>query len=160
LGSGVLGAFGAFVFFVAVLVYFTQGSQIEVTARVSDETCHQQTDYGDGSRETRCDMDATYTTVDGRTHRARITDAFASEIRHSGSVATIQLRYDRSDPRDPYKQSNLMSLPAFVIMAGLGLLLMLPAIGGLVVWMRARRAAAKRPRVPSPPRPDLWTWPS
>jgi hypothetical protein len=55
---------------IALLVFSTQGSQIQVTAKVLSERCHPQTDLATHQAETRCDADVEFTAVNSRTSRA------------------------------------------------------------------------------------------
>jgi len=99
---------------VGLSVFLTQGSQIRVRANVLSERCHPQTDLATGARETRCDAQVQFTTVDGQVIRTTVTDAFPDEFSGTGPSRTIALRYDRGDPTQPYKQSNYMPVGAFV----------------------------------------------
>ena len=108
---------------VALIVFLTQGSQLQVTATVLSEHCHKQFDVATDASETRCDAAVRYTTVTGRIDRTTINDAFRDEFNHpQGKPATIRLRYDRDYPADPFKQSNYMPAWTFVTLLGLGAL--------------------------------------
>jgi Protein of unknown function (DUF3592) len=130
---------GAVLVLVALSVFLTQGSQIRVTAVVLSERCHPQVDLATGVGETRCDVAARFTTKSGQVINTTVTDAYRSEIRHEpGEPATIQLRYDSSDPSQPFKQSNYMSAGQFALVLGLGVL----ASGLGTLWLaRAQRMA-------------------
>lgn len=112
---------GAVLLMIALGVFFTQGSQVKVTGTVLSEHCHPQLDVGTGVSETRCDAAVQYTTQTGRVITTTVSDAFPYEFRHrGGTLTTIQLRYDSSDPTDPFKQSNYMSVGEFLLVLGLG----------------------------------------
>src|SRR5215475_8105685 len=121
----VLLAFGAVFVLIALTVFLTQGSQIRATATVLSEQCHYQYDAGAPSASgPRCDAPVRFTTRSGQVIRTTITDAFPYEFRHRpGQPTTIQLRYDSSDPTQPYKQSNYMSAGVFAMLLGIGGLL-------------------------------------
>lgn len=112
----VMIAIGALMAVIALGVFLTQGSQITVTASVLSEHCHPQVDLATGQGETRCDAVVQFTTTAGRIITTTVTDAFPSEFRGSGPSKTIDLRYDSSDPTQPFKQSNYMSVDTFVLL--------------------------------------------
>ena len=126
---------------IALLVFSTQGSQIQVTAKVLSERCHPQTDLATHQVETRCDADVEFTAVNGQVIRTKITDAFPYEFSGSGQSRTIGLRYDESDPTQPYKQSNYMAVGVFVLLLVLGMAAMLFSVLG---FRRARRMDPRR----------------
>jgi hypothetical protein len=135
---------GAVLLVVALGVFLTQGSQIQVTGTVLSEHCHPQFDLGTGATETRCDAAVRYTTRTGLVMTTTVVDAFPYEIRHqAGTPATIQLRYDSNYPADPFKQSNYMSVGQFALVLGLGVIA--TAFG--VLWLvRANRIAENAAR--------------
>lgn len=135
---------GAVLMLVGLSVFLTQGSQIKVTATVISEHCHRQLDFATHRNETRCDAAVRFATSTGRVITTTVTDAFPYEIRHTpGKSATIRLRYDASDPADPFKQSNYMSVGQFLLVLGLGV--GATALGAL--WLaRAERIAEKAAR--------------
>jgi hypothetical protein len=104
-------------------VFLTQGSQIRVTATVLSETCGYQYDFGaPAASGTRCDATVRFTARSGQVIRTTVTDAFPYEFSHrAGRPTTIQLRYDSSDPTQPFKQSNYMSVGEFITVLGIGL---------------------------------------
>jgi hypothetical protein len=106
---------GIFTLFVALMVFFTQGSQIRVTATVLSESCHPKADLATGQTETRCDATVQFITASGRRITTKITDAFPYEFYGSASFRKINLRYFSNDPTGPMKQSNYMTLTAFVL---------------------------------------------
>jgi hypothetical protein len=125
---------GAVLILVALGVFLTQGSQIPVTAVVLSERCHPQVDLATGIGEIRCDVAARFTTRTGQVISTTVTDAYRSEIRHvPGKPPTIRLRYDSSDPSQPFKQSNYMSAGVFALVLGLGVLAC-----GLGIWWLTR----------------------
>lgn len=125
----------------ALIVFSTQGSQIQVTAKVLSERCHPQLDLATRQEETRCDADVEFTAVNGQVIRTKITDAFPYEFSGPGQSRTIGLRYDKSDPTQPYKQSNYISAGEFILLLVLGVAAML-----FSAWrfMRVRRMGPRR----------------
>lgn len=97
-------------------VFLTQGSQVRVRANVLSKRCHPQTDLASGERETRCDAQVQFTTVNGHVIQTTITDAFPDEFSRTGRSWSIALRYNRGDPTQPYKQSNYMPTGTFVML--------------------------------------------
>ena len=140
LGAAML-AVGLLMVLLALTVYLTQGSQIQVLATATAEHCHQQFDVGTGSTGARCDAAIRYTTRTGRVIRTTVTDAFPAEFRHvPGGPTTIEIRYDPNDPASPYKQSNYMPLDQFLLVLGIGCV----ATGAGSWWLaRADRMARK-----------------
>jgi hypothetical protein len=124
---------------IALGVFLTQGRQVRVTATVLSEHCHLQSDLATGAQETRCDGSVRFTTRSGQIITTTVTDAFPYEFSHRpGGHRTIQLRYDSSDPADPYKQSNYMSVGVFLLLLGIGAV----AVAAGVLWVvRAERIA-------------------
>jgi hypothetical protein len=101
---------------IALGVFLTQGSQVRVTATVLSEHCHPQQDLATGAEETRCDASVRFTARSGQVIRTTVTDALPYEFSHrQGLPTTIQLRYDPSNPADPFKQSNYMSASEFAV---------------------------------------------
>jgi hypothetical protein len=120
LGAAMLAA-GLLMIMVALVVYLSQGSQIQATATVTAEHCHPQFDLGTQTTGTRCDAAIRFTTRTGRAIRTTVTGAFPEEFRHvAGGPTTIGFRYDASDPASPYKQSNYMPLAQFLLVLGIG----------------------------------------
>ncbi len=112
----VAGLCGLLMAGIALGVFLTQGSQVRVVARVLSERCRPRDDLAyPGSVETRCDGAVRFT-AGGRTVTTTVTDAFASEFSGSGRFRTIDLRYDKNDPAQPFKQSNDMPGTTFVIL--------------------------------------------
>lgn len=140
LGAAML-AVGLLMVLLALTVYLTQGSQIQVTATVAAEHCHQQFDVGTGSTDTRCNAAIRYPTRTGQVIRTTVTDALPEEFRHvPGEPTTIEIRYDPSDPAGPNKQSNYMPLDQFLLVLGIGCV----ATGAGSWWLfRADRMARK-----------------
>jgi hypothetical protein len=130
----------AFFILIALSVFLTQGSQIRVTATALSETCHYQFDLGSPAASgQRCNAPVIFTTRSGQIIRTTITDAFPSEFsHHPGRPTTIQLRYDSSDPTQPYKQSNVMSAGVFAMLLGIGAVL-----AGLGLWVIVGRRATR-----------------
>jgi hypothetical protein len=154
----VLLAVGAVMFLIALCVFLTQGSQIRVTATVLSENCGYQYDFGaPAASGTRCNASVRFTTRSGQVIRTAVTDAFPYEFSHrAGRPMTIQLRYDSSDPTQPFKQSNYMSVGDFLIVLGVGLVATALGIWWLVGAERlAERAVRLRmsqgPVVSDPP---------
>lgn len=131
---------GAFMIFLALGVFLTQGSQIRVTATVLSEHCQYQYDFGaPAASGTRCDALVRFTTRSGQVIRTTVTDAFPYEFSHRPRrPTTIQLRYDSDDPIQPYKQSNYMSVGEFWTVLGIGAA---PTAFGILIVARAERAA-------------------
>jgi hypothetical protein len=130
---------GALMILIALGVFLTQGSQVRVTATVLSEHCHPQSDLATGSQQTRCDASVRFTTRSRQVIRTTVTDALSDEFSHQpGLPTTIQLRYDTSDPADPYKQSNYMSVGVFVLLLGIGVA---AATAGIMWVVRAERYA-------------------
>jgi hypothetical protein len=142
----VLLVFGAVFVVIALSVFLSQGSQIRVTATVLSEQCHYQYDAGAPSASgTRCDAPVRFATRSGQVIRTTITDAFPYEFSHRpGRPTTIQIRYDSSDPTQPDKQSNYMSVGVFAMLVGIGGLF---ALLGLRAVLGAERFAEKRVRL-------------
>jgi hypothetical protein len=141
---------GAILLMVALGVFLTQGSQIQVTGTVLSEHCHPQFDLGTGATETRCDAAVRYTTRAGRVITTTVGDAYPYEFRHRpGTSPTILLRYDSNYPADPFKQSNYMSVGEFALVLGLG---GIATIFGVLWLVRANRIAENtaRRRAPLP----------
>lgn len=112
---------GATLILVALSVFLTQGSQVQVTGTVLSEHCHSQYDLALQTSQTRCDASVRFTTGSGQIIRTTVTDAFPYEFSHRpGLPTTIQLRYDSTDPSDPFKQSNYMSVGEFLPLLGAG----------------------------------------
>jgi hypothetical protein len=105
---------------IALTVFTTQGSQIEVRAQVLSERCHNAFDPGDGQTETRCNLAVRFTTRSGQLIRTSVGDAFKSEISYAGNRQVIELRYESNDPSAPFKQSNYMSVQIFIFLMILG----------------------------------------
>jgi hypothetical protein len=144
----VLLLIGALMILVALGVFLTQGSQIRVTATVLSEHCGYRYDFGaPASSGTRCDASVRFTTRSGRVIRTTVTDAFPYEFSHrAGRPTTIQLRYDSSDPTQPFKQSNYMSVGEFLIVLAIGLVATALGIWWLVGAERLAERAV-RPRM-------------
>jgi hypothetical protein len=132
----------------ALGVFLTQGSQIRVTAKVLSEKCRPRTDLAFGQTETRCDADVQFTTASGQLIRTSVTNAFLYEFSGEARSRTIDLRYNSSDPAQPFKQSNYMSAGEFVLLLIIGVAAMLFGGWGLV---RVRRMAASQGRSPARP---------
>jgi len=126
----------------ALGVFLTQGSQIQVKAKVLSEQCHPQTDLATGQLETRCDADVEFTAVNGQVIRTKITDAFPYEFSGTGQARIITLRYDSSDPTQPFKQSNYMPVDTFVVLLVFGVATIL--FGGWGFWRARRRMDPRR----------------
>ena len=124
----------------ALIVFFSQGSQIKVTAQVLTKRCGPKWDLATRMTETRCDASVRFTTRTGQVIVTTITDAFASEFTQRGRYDTIELRYDSNDPAQPYKESNYMDPTTFSVLLGFGC-----AATILTVWgyKRADRIAEK-----------------
>jgi hypothetical protein len=135
---------GAVMILIALGVFLTQGSQIQVTGTVLSERCHQQFDPAIHQSETRCDAAVRFMTRTGQVITTMVTDAFPYEFHHMpGQPATIRLRYDSNDPAHPYKQSNYMSAGQFLLVLGIGV----PAAGFGAWWLaRAERIAVNAAR--------------
>ncbi|HEY7147672.1 MAG TPA: DUF3592 domain-containing protein [Streptosporangiaceae bacterium] len=125
---------------VGLRVFLTQGSQIRVTAVVLAQRCHSQFDSGDNQTEIRCDAVVSFIARGGQVIITAVTDAFAAEIKRTGQVKTIELRYDANDPWHPDKQSNYMSAGIFTLLLAVSGVALLPG-----AWMAARadRIAAR-----------------
>jgi hypothetical protein len=112
---------GAMLILISLGVFLTQGSQIEVTATVLSEHCHSQYDLALSTSQIRCDASVRFATRSGQIIRTTVTDAFPYEFGHRpGLPTTIQLRYDSTDPADPFKQSNYMPVGEFLPLLGAG----------------------------------------
>jgi len=135
---------------IALGVFLTQGSQIRVVADVLSERCQPRIDlaYPAGT-ETRCDAVVRFTTVTGRVITTTVTDAFPSEFSGSGRSRTIDLRYDRNGPAQPFKQSNYMPASTFISLLASGAVVLLLGYWGVA---RGRRLADRTVRN-RPPRP-------
>jgi hypothetical protein len=133
---------------VALVVFLGEGQQVSVRARVLSEHCHPQSDLATGQMETRCDAAVEFRTMTGEVIRAKITDAFPYEFSGTGRSRAIGLRYDTTDPTQPYKQSNYMSPATFAALLVSGLAA--TVFGG---WMshRVRRQAARQVAGTLPP---------
>jgi hypothetical protein len=144
----VLLLIGALMILVALGVFLTQGSQIRVTATVLSEHCGYRYDFGaPASSGMRCDASVRFTARSGRVIRTTVTDAFPYEFSHrAGRPTTIQLRYDSSDPTQPFKQSNYMSVGEFLIVLAIGLVATALGIWWLVGAERLAERAV-RPRM-------------
>jgi uncharacterized BrkB/YihY/UPF0761 family membrane protein len=130
---------GAVMILVALGVFLTQGSQIRVTATVLSENCHSQYDLAVHTDETRCGAAVRFTTRSGQLISTTVTDAFPYEFSHRpGRSTTIQLRYDSSDPTQPFKQSNYMSVGEFCIVLGIGVA---STAFGILIVTRAEQSA-------------------
>ncbi len=128
---------------IALAVFLTQGRQARVVADVLSERCHSRDDLAfPGSVETRCDAAVRFT-AGGRTITTTVTDAFPSEFSGSGRFRTIDLRYDKNDPAQPFKQSNYMPASTFVSLLASGSAVLLLGCWGAV---RANRLADRAVR--------------
>jgi hypothetical protein len=137
LGAGLLLT-GAVMILIALGVFLTQGSQIRVTATVLSESCHSQYDLTVHADQTRCDAAVRFTTRSGQLIAATVTDAFPYEFSHRpGRSTTIQLRYDSSDPTQPFKQSNYMSVGELCTVLGVGVVC---TAFGILAFTRAERS--------------------
>jgi len=138
----VLLSVGAVMILIALGVFLTQGSQIRVTATVLSENCGYQYDFGaPAASGTRCNASVRFTTRSGQVIRTTVTDAFPYEFsQRAGRPTTIQLRYDSSDPTQPFKQSNYMSAGQFLIVLGIGLVA--TALG--IWWLVGAERLAER----------------
>jgi hypothetical protein len=133
---------------IALGVFLTQGSQLRVVADVLSERCQPRIDLAyPAGPETRCDAVVRFTTVTGRVITTTITDAFPSEFSGSGRSRTIDLRYDRNDPAQPFKQSNYMPAGTFIsLLASGGVVLLLGCWGVARARRLADRTVRNRPR--------------
>jgi hypothetical protein len=135
--------FGLFFLLIALTVFTTQGSQIEVRAQVLSEQCHNAFDSADGQTETRCNLAVRFTTRSGQVVSTSVGDAFESEISYAGNRQVIELRYDSNDPSQPFKQSNYMSVQIFILLMILGCAAALVGIWGwLITQLRRLRGRA------------------
>jgi hypothetical protein len=135
--------FGLFFLLIALTVFTTQGSQIEVRAQVLSEQCHNAFDPADGQTETRCNLAVRFTTRSGQVVSTSVGDAFESEISYAGNRQVIELRYDSNDPSQPFKQSNYMSVQIFILLMILGCAGVLVGIWGwLITQVRRPRGGA------------------
>ena len=134
---GLLIATGGLFVLIALIVYPFQGSQIEVTAQILTQTCHTNFNFATHQHEVRCDLDVRFRTRSGEVVTTTVGGALLSEINSRDGHTTIQLRYDPSDPKSPYKQSNYMPIGAF-----LGLLVGGIAVIAYSIWA-FRRALAR-----------------
>jgi hypothetical protein len=125
---------------IALGIFLTQGSQIRVVADVLSERCQPRTDlaYPAAATETRCNAVVRFTTVTGRVITTTVTDAFPSEFSGSGRSRTIDLRYGKNDPAQPFKQSNYMPASTFISLLASGAVVLLLGCWGVA---RARRLA-------------------
>ena len=128
---------------IALGVFLTQGSQIRVVADVLSERCQPRIDLASAGTETRCDAAVRFTSVTGRVITTTVTDAFPSEFSGSGRSRTIDLRYDRNDPAQPFKQSNYMPAGTFISLLASGAVVLLLGYWGVA---RARRLADRTVR--------------
>jgi hypothetical protein len=127
---------------IALTVFTTQGSQIEVRAQVLSEQCHNAFDPADGQTETRCNLAVRFTTRSGQVIRTSVGDALESEISYAGNRQVIELRYDPNDPGQPFKQSNYMSVQIFIFLMILGCTgTLLGLWGWLTTQVRRRRGS-------------------
>ena len=133
---------GAVLILIALFVYLTQNSQKEVTAQILNEKCRTVYYQSSFSNQTLCDLKVSYNTKDGKVIQTNVSKALPTEItKNPGKPDTIQLRYNSSDPYNPYKQSNYMSLGTFI-----GLL-----VGGILIFFLAfiiNRAYVKKAKQP------------
>jgi hypothetical protein len=133
---------------IALGVFLTQGSQIRVVADVLSERCQPRIDLASAGTETRCDAAVRFTSVTGRVITTTVTDAFPSEFSGSGRSRTIDLRYDKNDPAQPFKQSNYMAAGTFIGLLAFGAVALLLGYWG---FARARRLADRAVRNRPPP---------
>jgi hypothetical protein len=115
---------GIFLICLASLVYFTQNSEIQVTAQVTGQTCHTQYNVALRYYEDRCDLRVQFKTVENQNIETGISNAISSEITpEPGGSSTVQLRYYKNDPSHPDLQTNYMSTAMFLGITGGGLFL-------------------------------------
>ena len=135
--------FGLFFLLIALTVFTTQGSQIQVRAQVLSEQCHSAFDLGDEQTETRCNLAVRFTSRSGQVVSTSVGDALESEISYAGNRQVIELRYDSNDPSQPFKQSNYMSVQVFILLMILGCAAALVGIWGwLITQVRRLRGRA------------------
>ena len=111
--------------------------------RPADERAQGRIDLASAGTETRCDAAVRFTSVTGRVITTTVTDAFPSEFSGSGRSRTIDLRYDRNDPAQPFKQSNYMPAGTFISLLASGAVVLLLGYWGVA---RARRLADRTVR--------------
>lgn len=131
---------------IALGVFLTQGQQVRVVADVLSKRCHPRDDLAfPGGVETRCDAAVRFTDA-GRTITTTVTDAFPSEFSGSGRFETIDLRYDKNDPAQPFKQSNYMPASTFVILLVSGSVVLLLGYWGAARagWIADRASPNRR----------------
>jgi hypothetical protein len=137
------GCLGAFIVLIALTVFLGQGSQIRTRALVLSEHCYSAFDVALAQHQTRCNLAVEFSTRSGQQIRTTVGGALESEITAVGNHRFIDLRYDSSDPAQPYKQSNYMSAPIFAMLLAIGCGAILLGIWG---WLaRLVRRSGKAP---------------
>lgn len=116
-----------------ILVLYTQNNQVVTQAQISSYTCESEFNPAVHSNEQRCSLDISFTTTAGQTIYSRVVDAFPSEITQaSDSTSTIQIRYDKNNPRNVVKESNFMPVSTAIILSVVGVTFLVP---GLLLYL-------------------------
>jgi type II secretory pathway component PulL len=111
---------GLLLVLIALIVFLSQGSEIQVRARVLSEQCYNAYDSSTHQTQTLCNLGVQFTTQSGQLVRTSVGGALQSEITNAGNQQVIELRYDSADPSQPLDQSSVMSAPIFIMLMLLG----------------------------------------
>jgi hypothetical protein len=105
---------------IALIVFLSQRSEIQVRAQVLNEQCFNAYNPSIHQTQTLCNLDIKFTTRSGQVIRTSFDGALQSEITTAGNQQVIELRYYSNDPSQPLDQGSVMSAPIFVVLVVLG----------------------------------------
>jgi hypothetical protein len=111
---------GVFFVLIALIVFLSQGSEIQARAQVLSQQCYIAYDEAAHQNQTLCNLSVQFTARSGQVITTTMGGVLQSEITNAGIQPVIEVRYDADDPGQPLDEDSVMSLPIFIVLMVLG----------------------------------------